>query len=123
MLGIPIRITSSVIGLRISAVTAGVKKYNSIFKKKKKKRDKIILLVKTKLYSIEDLISKAWTDSYISHDEFFSVNYELKGCNDIKKETQNLKSWTVHQRFPFIYKTILLHCLKCSNNTENCKNG
>ena len=37
LLGIPIRITSSAIGLKICAITAGVKKDKSIIKKKKRK--------------------------------------------------------------------------------------
>ena len=44
--GIPVRITSSAIGLKVCAMTAGIKKYKSIVKKKKKKHDKIVLLVK-----------------------------------------------------------------------------
>ena len=50
---VPIGITSSVIGLKICAVAAGIKKYKSIIKKKKKKYDKIVLLAKSKLDSIE----------------------------------------------------------------------
>ena len=38
LLGIPIGITSSVIGLKICPITAGIKKYKSIIKKKKKKQ-------------------------------------------------------------------------------------
>ena len=53
LLGVPIGITSSVIGLKICAVAAGIKKYKSIIKKKKKKYDKIALLAKSKLDSIE----------------------------------------------------------------------
>ena len=37
LVSIPIGITSSAIGLKICATTAGIKKYNSIIKKKKKK--------------------------------------------------------------------------------------
>ena len=37
LVGIPIGITSSAIGLKICAVTPGIKKYKSIIKKKKKK--------------------------------------------------------------------------------------
>ena len=70
LLGIPIGITSSAIGLKICAITAGIKKYKSIIKKKKKKHDKIVLLAKSKLNSIEVLISKALINSVISHDEF-----------------------------------------------------
>ena len=43
-------------------------------KKKKKKHDKIVLLGKDKLNTIEVLISKVLIDSYISHDEFVSMN-------------------------------------------------
>ena len=39
LLGIAIGITSSAIGLKICAITAGIKKYKSIIKKKKKKHD------------------------------------------------------------------------------------
>ena len=34
LFGIPIRITSSAIGLKMSAIVAGIKKYKSIIKKK-----------------------------------------------------------------------------------------
>ena len=43
---IPIGTTCSAIGLKICAITAGIEKYNSIIKKKKKKYDKIVLLAK-----------------------------------------------------------------------------
>ena len=77
LLGIPIGITNSTIGLKICAKTAGVKKYKSIIKKKKK-HDKMEPLAKTKLNSIEVLISKTLTDSNISHDKFGLVNNVLK---------------------------------------------
>ena len=54
-----VHVTSSVIGIKICAVTAGIKKFKSIIKKKKKKDDKIVLLGKAKLNTIEFLISKA----------------------------------------------------------------
>ena len=52
---IPIRNASSAMGLNFFAITAWIKKYKSILKKKK--HDKILLLAKTKLNSIEVLIS------------------------------------------------------------------
>ena len=64
--GIPIGITSSAIGLKICAITAGIKKYKSIIKEKKKKHNKIVLFAKSKLNSIEALISKALSDSLIN---------------------------------------------------------
>ena len=59
LVGIPIGTTSSAIGLKICAITAAINKYKSIINKKKKNHDKIELLAKSKLNSIEVLISKA----------------------------------------------------------------
>ena len=70
MIGIPIGITSSAIGLKICPITAGIKKYKLIIKKKKKNHDKILFLAKSKLNRIEVLISKSLIDSNIIHDEF-----------------------------------------------------
>ena len=50
---VPADITSSAVGTNICAITAGIKKYKSIIKKKKKKHDKIVLLGKDKLNTIE----------------------------------------------------------------------
>ena len=47
---VPVGITSSVVRIKISAITVGIKKYKSIIKKKKKKHDKILLLGKVKYY-------------------------------------------------------------------------
>ena len=90
--GIPVGITSSAIGLKISAITAGIKKYKSIIKKKKKAQDKIVLLAKYKLNNIEVLISKALTDLNISHDEFVLINNGMKEENEVKEEIKNLKT-------------------------------
>ena len=67
---VTVGIMSSAVGINICAITAGIKKYKSITKKKKKKHNKIVLLGKDKLSTIEVLIYKALIDSYISHDEF-----------------------------------------------------
>ena len=70
LLCIPIGIASSAIVLKICAISARIKQYNSIIKKKKKKHGKVVLLAKSKLYSIEVLISKTLMDSVISYDGF-----------------------------------------------------
>ena len=57
LVGIPIGITSSAKGLKIYLITAGIKKYKSITKKKKKKHDEIVLLAKYKLNRKEVLVS------------------------------------------------------------------
>ena len=89
LVGNPIGITSSATELKICAITAGIKKYKSMIKKKKKKHDKIVFLAKSKLNSIEVLISKALIDSNISHDEFVLINNVLKEFYDMKEEIKN----------------------------------
>ena len=54
--------------------------------RKKKKLDKIVLLTKPNLNSMEVLISKASTDSNIIHDEFVAVNNVLKEHDDVKNK-------------------------------------
>ena len=78
LLGIPLGIMSSVIVLKICEITTGIKKYKPIIRKKKNKHDKIVLLPKYKLNSIDILISKALIDSNISHDEFVLINNVLE---------------------------------------------
>ena len=86
---VPIGITSSAIGIKICANTAGIKKYKSIIKKKKKKHDKIALLGKDNLNTTEVLISKTLIDVYINHDEFVSVNNVLIEYIEMKEEIKN----------------------------------
>ena len=92
LIGILVGITSSAIGLKICAKATGIKKYNSIIKKKTKKHDKIVLLAKFRLNSIEVLISKTLIDSVISHDAFVLINNVLKQYNKMKEEIKNLKA-------------------------------
>ena len=85
-IGIPYRNYKPAIGSKVCVITAGIKKYKSIIKKKNKKHDKIILSAKYKLNSIETLISKALVNSVISHDEFFLINNVLKEFYGMKQE-------------------------------------
>ena len=82
---IPIGITNSATGLKICVITTGIKKDKSIITKKRTKHDKIVLLAKSKLNSIEVLISKALINSNISHEEFVLIN-NLKEFCDLKEE-------------------------------------
>ena len=60
-----------------------------MIKKKKKKHDEIVLLIIDKLNTITVLMYKALIDSYISHDEFVSVNNALREYNEMKKLIKN----------------------------------
>ena len=97
---VPVGITSFEIGLKIYAITAEVKKYKSIIKKRTKKDDKIVLLGKAKLDTIEVLISKSLIYSYISHGKFVSVNNVLREYNEMKEEIKNLKLlWNILHKY------------------------
>ena len=74
---------------------------------KKKKYDKKVLLAKSKLNSIEVLISKTLIDSNIIHDEFVSLNNLLKELDNMREEIRNLKTQIVFRRFYLIHKTML----------------
>ena len=74
IVGIPVGITSEILTLIFSLTTGIVKKLLNITrKKKKKKHDKILMLAKSKLNSIETLISQALIDLDISHEEFIRI--------------------------------------------------
>ena len=92
VLGFPTGIRSSAIGLKNCSIAAGIKKYKLIIKEEKETHNKIVLLAKSKLNSIEVLISKALISSNISHDKFALINYVLKEYDDVKEETKNLKT-------------------------------
>ena len=85
MLGLPIGITISEIGLKICTIIAGIKKYKSLIKKKKKKHDKTVLLAKTKLNSIEVLLSKDLIDLNINHDKLVLMSNVLKEYDKMKE--------------------------------------
>ena len=78
LVAISIGILSSAIGVKIWIITVEVKKYKSINKKKMSKHDKIVLLAKSILNSIEVLLSKVLIDSDIGHDEFVLIKNVLK---------------------------------------------
>ena len=64
-------------------------------KKRKKKHNKIIALAKSKLNTIETLLSSALNDSKISHKEFTSIITEKNIYENIKeniKDTAELRS-------------------------------
>ena len=63
IVGGPVQIASASFTLIFSLTTGIVKKLLSITRNKKKKHDKILVLAKSKLKSIETLISQALIDT------------------------------------------------------------
>ena len=73
-----------------SLTTGIVKKLLSITRNKKKKHDKILTLVKSKLNSIETIISQALIDMKISHEEFVTVLNERGKYEKMKESLKNV---------------------------------
>ena len=94
IVGIPVGIAGVSLTLIFTVTTGVIKKLLSITRKKKKKRNKIISLARSKLNIIETLISRALTDFDISHEKFSKIIYErirdnirsVKSINDLNKE-------------------------------------
>ena len=62
-----------------------------MIKKKKKKYVKIVSLAKSKLNSVEALISKTLIDSSKIHDGFVLISNALKEHDDMKEEIEIAK--------------------------------
>ena len=69
----PVGIASASFTLIFSLATGIVKTLLNITRKKKKNNDKILMLAKSKLNSVETLLSQALTDMEISHEEFITI--------------------------------------------------
>ena len=75
--------------LKFSLATGIVKKLPDITRKKRKKHDKILMLAKSKLNSIDTLISQALIDMDISHEEFVTILREKDRYEMIKDNLKN----------------------------------
>ena len=84
IVGAPVGRASASFTLIFSLATEIVKKLLNITRNKKKKHDKILMLAKSKLSSIETLIFQALIDMEISHEEFVAIFKEKE--NEIKCE-------------------------------------
>ena len=75
--GAPVAIASASFTLIFSLRTGIVKQLLIIARNKKKKHNKILMLARSKLNSIESLISEALIDLQISHEEYMVIFKEI----------------------------------------------
>ena len=86
--GAPVGIASASLILIFLVTTGIIKKLLSITRSKKKKHDKILMLAKSKLNSIETLVSQALIDMQISNEEFNVILKEKIFFEKIKKNVR-----------------------------------
>ena len=77
-IGVPTGIASASFALVFSLTTGTIKKVLEIKRNKKKKHNKILMLAKSKLNSIETVIYQALIDLEISYEEFKTIVNEKK---------------------------------------------
>ena len=102
VIGALVGIASASFTLIFSLITGIVKKLLNITTTKNKKHDKILMLAKSKLNSIDTLISQVLIDIDISHEEFIiilkendryeMVNHNLRNKNGESYEIMRLNS-------------------------------
>ena len=85
VVGTPVGIASAILTLIFSLTKGIIKKLLSITRSKKKKHCKILMLAKSKLNSIETLVSQAMIDMEISHEEFLTIMKEKSKYEKMKE--------------------------------------
>ena len=92
VVGIPAGITGASLTLIFTVTTGVVKTLLNITRKKKKKHNKIIALVRSKLNIIENLVSQALIDFEITHEEFSKIIYEKDNYEQIIDNIKSVKN-------------------------------
>ena len=85
VISVPAGITGASLTLVFIIGTGISKSFLKLTKKRKKKHNKIIVLAKSKLNTIDTLLSSALNDSEISHQEFSNIITEANNYENIKE--------------------------------------
>ena len=94
VIGAPAGIIGASCGFTLSITSGFVKKFLKATRNRKKKHNKIVLLARSKLNSIESKTSKALTDNEISHEDFETIINEEKIYRELKESIRIMNSQT-----------------------------
>ena len=92
VIGVPAGIIGASCGFMFSITSGFVKKFLKTIRNKKKKHNKIVILARSKLNSIENKISKALMDNEISHADFETIISEEKKYQELKESIRMMNS-------------------------------
>ena len=92
VIGAPVWMMSASCSLVFSINTEFVKKFLKTTINKKKKRNKIAMLARTKLNSIESKISEALINNEISHEDFMLILNEQTKYRELKESIRMMNS-------------------------------
>ena len=84
-IGAPVGIMSANCGLSFSIITGFVKNFLKAIRNKKEKHNKIVMLARSKLNSIESKISEALINNEVSHEDLMTIINEEKKYRELKE--------------------------------------
>ena len=90
--GAPVGMVSASFTLAISISKGTVKRLLKTSRNKNKKHDKIVMLARSKLNSIESKIFEALTNNEISHEDFLTIMNEEKKYRELKESIRMMNS-------------------------------
>ena len=89
---VPVGIMSASCSLAFSITTGFVKKFLKTIRNKKKKHNKVFMLARSKLNSIESKISEALINNEINHKDFMTIMNEEKKYREFKESIKIMNS-------------------------------
>ena len=92
VIGAPVGIMKASCSLAFSITIGFVKKFLKTTRNKKKKHNKIVMLARSKLNSIESKISEALINNEISHEENMIILNEETKCRELKESVRMMNS-------------------------------
>ena len=91
VIGTPVGKASASLSLIFSLSTGLVKKLLKTTRNKKKKHNKIVMLARSKLNSIESKISEALMNNQISHEDLITIINEERNYRELKESIRMMK--------------------------------
>ena len=85
VIGMPVGVTNASLSLVFSLCIGLVKKLLKAIRNKKKKHNKIVMLARSKINSIESKVSEALINNKISHKNFITIINEERNYRELKK--------------------------------------
>ena len=92
IIGAPVGIVSASCSLAFSITSGFVKKFLKTKRNEKKKHNKIVMLARSKLNSIENKISEALINNENSHEDFMTIFNEEKKYRELKESIRLMNS-------------------------------
>ena len=92
VIGVPVGIAGTSFSFTFSVTTGIITKLLKTTRDKKKKHNKTVMMPRSKLNSIETMMSKVLIDSEISHKEYATIINEEEKYRRLKEDTRMVKS-------------------------------